>query len=270
MFELPSFAASTDYLFTGQRDLASLRIYDYQARFYDPALGRFLQPDSIIPDPYNPISWDRYAYVQNSPTNFNDPTGHDVGCAGRDAPECASKTTIIIALGVDDGSCGYNSETMSPAYKYAVDHNKQVYFYDPDNDKYNEKRQKYDMAQDMSAKIKSNPANDFYLVGYSAGADSIILAAEMSEYSSNIKGGGVIDPYLNYADLNEKTQELKSQAERVSITSPLALADSPLDKTIVSINGSVLPDKNTQTLINTYNHEVMGKAKSFLTSFSTQ
>ena len=68
--------ASTDYLFTGQRGLAALGIYDYQARFYDPALGRFLQPDSIIPDPYNPMSWDRYAYVQNSPTNLNDPTGH--------------------------------------------------------------------------------------------------------------------------------------------------------------------------------------------------
>ena len=34
--------ASTDYLFTGQKGLASLGIYDYQARYYDPYLNRQL------------------------------------------------------------------------------------------------------------------------------------------------------------------------------------------------------------------------------------
>lgn len=69
--------AISDRKYTGQKSLASLGIYDYQARYYDPYLNRFLQPDSIIPDPYNPLSYDRYAYVRNSPTNFNDPTGHE-------------------------------------------------------------------------------------------------------------------------------------------------------------------------------------------------
>jgi hypothetical protein len=41
-----------------------------------PYINRFLQPDSIIPDPYNPQSWNRYSYVTNRPVNFNDPTGH--------------------------------------------------------------------------------------------------------------------------------------------------------------------------------------------------
>jgi hypothetical protein len=35
-----------------------------------------VQADSIIPDPYSPLSYDRYAYVRNSPVNFNDPSGH--------------------------------------------------------------------------------------------------------------------------------------------------------------------------------------------------
>ena len=39
----------TDRQFTGQRREASLGFYDYVARQYDPALGRFLQADSIIP-----------------------------------------------------------------------------------------------------------------------------------------------------------------------------------------------------------------------------
>jgi len=49
---------------------------DYKARFYSPALGRFVQPDSIIPNPANPQSWNRFSYVLNSPIIFNDPTGH--------------------------------------------------------------------------------------------------------------------------------------------------------------------------------------------------
>jgi hypothetical protein len=49
---------------------------DYKARFYSQSLGRFLQPDSIIPSLFNPQSWNRYSYVTNRPINFNDPTGH--------------------------------------------------------------------------------------------------------------------------------------------------------------------------------------------------
>jgi hypothetical protein len=35
-----------------------------------------LQPDTLIPDQYNPQSWNRYSYVQNNPIALNDPTGH--------------------------------------------------------------------------------------------------------------------------------------------------------------------------------------------------
>jgi RHS repeat-associated protein len=42
----------TDYRFTGQRAESGLgAVYDYGARFYDGALGRFLSPDSIVPRP---------------------------------------------------------------------------------------------------------------------------------------------------------------------------------------------------------------------------
>jgi hypothetical protein len=43
---------------------------------YDPTLGRFIQPDSIVPDPLSSQSWNRYAYVNNNIINFNDPSGH--------------------------------------------------------------------------------------------------------------------------------------------------------------------------------------------------
>ncbi|MCA9933753.1 MAG: hypothetical protein KC415_07515 [Anaerolineales bacterium] len=47
-----------------------------RARWYDPAIGRFISPDTIIPDPADPQSFNRYAYVENRVMNFNDPTGH--------------------------------------------------------------------------------------------------------------------------------------------------------------------------------------------------
>jgi len=55
---------------------ATLGLYDYRARFYDPLPGRFIQPDTIVPDPSNPIDLDRYAYARNNPVRFTDPTGH--------------------------------------------------------------------------------------------------------------------------------------------------------------------------------------------------
>ncbi len=53
------------------------------ARWYDPALGRFAQPDTIIPQQSQGTqAWDRYAYVNNNPLRYNDPSGHRV------APPC--------------------------------------------------------------------------------------------------------------------------------------------------------------------------------------
>ena len=67
----------TDYRFTGQREEATLgSLYDYGARFYSPYLNRWLQPDSIVPQPGNPQSLNRYAYVRNNPLRYTDPTGH--------------------------------------------------------------------------------------------------------------------------------------------------------------------------------------------------
>ena len=46
------------------------------ARWYDPALGRFAQADSIVPGAGNPMAWDRYAGMMNNPVRFVDPSGH--------------------------------------------------------------------------------------------------------------------------------------------------------------------------------------------------
>jgi len=72
----------TDKLFTGQREMADLGIYDYGARFYSPKLGRFLSADSIMPGFDNPQNLNRFSYVRNNPLRYIDPTGHMItdGC----------------------------------------------------------------------------------------------------------------------------------------------------------------------------------------------
>jgi RHS repeat-associated protein len=51
-------------------------LYYYGARYYDPQLGRFVQPDTIISSEFNPQSYDRYAYALNNPLKYVDPSGH--------------------------------------------------------------------------------------------------------------------------------------------------------------------------------------------------
>lgn len=47
------------------------------ARYYDPELGRFIQPDDVIQDLSNPQSYNRYSYCVNDPLRYTDPTGKD-------------------------------------------------------------------------------------------------------------------------------------------------------------------------------------------------
>jgi RHS repeat-associated protein len=69
-----------DFRYTGQRSPSDVGRLDYRARFYDPTIGRFIQPDSIIPSYANPQSLNRFSYVLNNPILLNDPSGHFGKC----------------------------------------------------------------------------------------------------------------------------------------------------------------------------------------------
>jgi RHS repeat-associated protein len=51
-------------------------LYFYNARYYSPLFGRFISADSIVPEPGNPQSLNRYSYVLNNPLKYTDPSGH--------------------------------------------------------------------------------------------------------------------------------------------------------------------------------------------------
>ena len=64
------------YQYTGQEKDHTTGLYDYHARLYDPHLGRFISPDTLVPEPFNPQEFNRYSYVVNNPLKYLDPTGH--------------------------------------------------------------------------------------------------------------------------------------------------------------------------------------------------
>ncbi len=87
----PPYITQTDFTYTGQRNLPDTGLMDYDARFYSAALGRFIQPDNIVPNPLNPQNFNRFSYVRNNPSRYTDPSGHkpcnDVDERGNCIPE---------------------------------------------------------------------------------------------------------------------------------------------------------------------------------------
>ena len=94
---------ATEYGYTGQRADQSTGLMYYQARYYDPTLRRFTQPDTIIPNPLNPQDLNRYTYTRNNPVKYTDPSGHKV--IGSDSYGCmgTSNCTISSAVRQPDG-----------------------------------------------------------------------------------------------------------------------------------------------------------------------
>jgi len=71
-----SAATGTNYLYTGQQFDTSTGLYSLRARYYTPALGRFLSQDTYPVNFGNPTELNRYGYTGNNPINAMDPSGH--------------------------------------------------------------------------------------------------------------------------------------------------------------------------------------------------
>ncbi len=90
--------ASSSHTFTGER-LDGTGLLHLRARYYNPYLNQWIQPDPIVPDPHIPADWNRYAYVRNNPINYTDPSGM-VPC-GRAYQYCRLDDPKYAGLSID-------------------------------------------------------------------------------------------------------------------------------------------------------------------------
>jgi RHS repeat-associated protein len=70
-----SLTSAALFTYTGQENLAKVALLHYNARTYDPQVGKFMGSDPIAGHPYSTQGWNRYAYTENNPLNSIDPTG---------------------------------------------------------------------------------------------------------------------------------------------------------------------------------------------------
>ena len=62
--------------FTGKKLDDETGLIYFGARYYDPSLGRFITPDTIVQNPSDPQTLNRYSYCSNNPINKIDLDGH--------------------------------------------------------------------------------------------------------------------------------------------------------------------------------------------------
>src|SRR5205085_5936893 len=82
------------YKFTGKELDSETGLYNFGKRYYEDALSRFMTPDPLLNSgqPWNPQSWNRYAYVENNPLRYTDPTGlYKFGKCSGNADQCKAE-----------------------------------------------------------------------------------------------------------------------------------------------------------------------------------
>ncbi|MEK9132088.1 MAG: RHS repeat-associated core domain-containing protein, partial [Patescibacteria group bacterium] len=67
----------TSYLFTGQEFDPESDLFYYNARYYNPALGRFISRDVVLGKDGDVLSRNLFIYVKNNPLKYTDPTGNE-------------------------------------------------------------------------------------------------------------------------------------------------------------------------------------------------
>ncbi|MDI7208868.1 RHS repeat-associated core domain-containing protein, partial [Leptospira santarosai] len=64
----------------------------FNARYYDPGIGRFTSADTIIDGEFDTQGWNRFSYVKGNPIGAKDPSGHDA-CTTSRTP-CKTETLL--------------------------------------------------------------------------------------------------------------------------------------------------------------------------------
>jgi len=85
--------SATPYGFTGEVTDSTGNIY-LRARYYNPNDGRFLSRDTWAGDVNNPLSLNRWMYVEGNPVNYVDPSGHITEKESNDAEKIVRELRV--------------------------------------------------------------------------------------------------------------------------------------------------------------------------------
>jgi RHS repeat-associated protein len=66
----------TSWGYTGQEHLDMFGLINMNGRMYDPVIGRFLNLDPIIQNPFSSQDYNNYSYCINNPLRYIDPSGY--------------------------------------------------------------------------------------------------------------------------------------------------------------------------------------------------
>jgi len=123
-------AQREDKGYIGERLDAAVGLQYLNARYYDPRMGMFLQPDWWEVTQVG-VGTNRYAYSFNDPVNAKDPTGHWANPSAGECKKCDKNPKHKGSWGND----GKNPETSKPQYSYGkvgLPTGKNTHPYDPE------------------------------------------------------------------------------------------------------------------------------------------
>ena len=153
------------------------QVREAQRRGFDPLLGRFMQADTIVPlQVQGTQAFDRYAYVNNNPLRYTDPSGNRAcddyygnGC-NVISPPSPNPIFNISVCGLGDSAlfCGQTGANvpLSPYLSWNGQHHS---FFVQGSSKADTSVRVVDYLRTLPTKAKIR------FIGHSAGADAIIL-----------------------------------------------------------------------------------------------
>jgi len=92
-------SSETNYTYTNQEFDPESGLFYYNARYYNPRLGRFISRDTVLGGDGDALSRNLYIYVKNNPLKYVDPTGKSLVIITRDYNSIKMNTGTYNELG---------------------------------------------------------------------------------------------------------------------------------------------------------------------------
>jgi len=261
----------TKYQYTGQYSYtADFGLHFYNARWYDSSLSRFAQADTDVPASQGVQGLNRYAYSNNNPLKYTDPSGHDpicdqqgtscgggrpmtrngrmgVGTNPTPTPGVTNTASgvsgyVVLASGYSSSS-GYFAGPNAPSgigqhlngwQQFAESHGYEYDFFNYpgwENGHYGKDEQADDIFTALEGIVANNESIPIVIVGYSGGADSALLAAEMAHNAGmDVRAVVLLDPGFttgSWEAPNEATVT-RSQTQMATIVGNLTSNNVPV------------------------------------------